>query len=84
KVLKTPGNPSRARRRKTGSGRGVEESELSRFLHETNGIRIMASGSRLLSFQTVIKCPNGKNAVQDTVNIKLSGTEHSILQCGSH
>ncbi|WP_415813695.1 hypothetical protein, partial [Deinococcus marmoris] len=34
-----------------------------------------ASGSRLLPFQTTIKCPNGKNAVQNTVNIKLSSTE---------
>ncbi|WP_415813873.1 hypothetical protein, partial [Deinococcus marmoris] len=39
-----------------------------------------ASGSRLLPFQTTIKCPNGKNAVQNTVNIKLSSTEDYDLR----
>ena len=39
-VCWTRSNPTNGSRSKTGSGRGVQESALSRFLHETNGIRI--------------------------------------------
>ena len=39
-VCWTRSNPTNGSRSKTGSGRGVQESALSRFLHETNGTRI--------------------------------------------